>query len=242
LNHNHHFSTSDSHHVPETSRLLELQIASTQLGMIAQLRRQFATQRSIEIAAWGINNRLGLIEDNLKSIAFAISNPLQVQSVELRNRGIEALGRGWLPEAKADLTKAIEIDPYDYVAQSFLGATCAELGLVEEACSRYRNVVKYATPLNGPTSQNVTEWQFYADGVIKLSALLRSVGDWEGSRAILFEGILQFGRISDLDMDNVGILTETALFGGMDDNFSQVSFDLDLALALHDRGDCCRFS
>lgn len=103
----------------------------------------------------------------LSGVRDSLANPETTRGAEQRRRGIDAYRRGatvgeprWFEDARRDLSRAIELDPYDAVAYTYIGQIAALVdGDDEAALTAFSESAHYAWPDAPEVSSNALLWR-----------------------------------------------------------------------------------
>lgn len=104
----------------------------------------FSIAVAVGISASNIVSALAQNRLVLESIESALRNPVATAADEYYRRGVEALRRGWIPEAIGDLEKSISQNPYTPPAQAALAVAYSISGEATLAAERSLLALRYA--------------------------------------------------------------------------------------------------
>ena len=147
------------------------------------LTELIALNRSQSTTLWRLLNEVGHLQGQLLEIARILASPIATQAAEHLNRGIFALGRGWINESLNDFHKALELDQYNVAAHYFAGSAYAEAGDNEAAIRHFDFTERYAEPLpfhstfRNLGSVSLVSAQLGLEASLKKFAIQRSAGE-----------------------------------------------------------------
>lgn len=99
---------------------------------------------------WGFGEliwRLDQQTEQTKDLIDILTNPLEIQVKELRERGIECYNYGWYPEALEFLHEAMNKSRIDYIVAHYLGNIYLyEYGNYEQALSFFSKAARFSQP------------------------------------------------------------------------------------------------
>ena len=97
----------------------------------------------VDSAVPAILDQLALAAERLGGVEDLLANPTATASAELYRRGSFALAAGWLEEATADLTQAVDSFPYSPQTWFNLGVAHARQEQTEAAVNAFRRAARY---------------------------------------------------------------------------------------------------